>query len=49
LTSTLTIEVATVKNHVHSLLGKLGVTTRGEAAAQPRVAGIRSRLARRSL
>lgn len=29
----LTIEVSTVKNHVHSILGKLNVTTRGEAAA----------------
>jgi two-component system, NarL family, nitrate/nitrite response regulator NarL len=29
----LNIEVATVKNHVHSILGKLQVTTRGEAAA----------------
>ena len=28
------IEVATVKNHVHSILGKLGVTCRGEAAAR---------------
>jgi DNA-binding NarL/FixJ family response regulator len=40
----LTIEVATVKNHVHSLLAKLGVTTRGEAAALPQCAGIRSRV-----
>ena len=30
---TLTIEVATVKNHVHSLLTKLNVSTRAEAAA----------------
>ncbi|ABV94298.1 response regulator protein [Dinoroseobacter shibae DFL 12 = DSM 16493] len=30
---TLGIEVSTVKNHVHSLLGKLGVRRRGEAAA----------------
>src|SRR5262249_56738057 len=29
----LNIEVATVKNHVHSVLGKLGVSTRGQAAA----------------
>ena len=29
----LTIEVATVKNHVHSILAKLDVTTRAEAAA----------------
>jgi DNA-binding NarL/FixJ family response regulator len=27
------IEVSTVKNHIHSLLGKLGVRRRGEAAA----------------
>jgi DNA-binding NarL/FixJ family response regulator len=27
------IEVSTVKNHIHSLLGKLGVGRRGEAAA----------------
>ena len=32
----LTIEVATVKNHVHNILGKLGVHTRGEAAAKLR-------------
>jgi len=30
----LTIEVATVKNHVHSLLTKMQVTTRGQAAAR---------------
>ena len=29
----LTIEVATVKNHVHSILGKLNVATRAEVAA----------------
>ena len=28
------IEVATVKNHVHNILGKLDVTCRGEAAAR---------------
>lgn len=39
----LAIEVATVKNHVHSLLGKLDVTTRAEAAAHALHAGIRSR------
>ena len=39
----LVIEVTTVKNHVHSLLGKLGVATRAEAAAQHHAAGIRSR------
>ncbi len=27
------IEVSTVKNHIHSLLGKLGVRRSGEAAA----------------
>jgi DNA-binding NarL/FixJ family response regulator len=31
------IETATVKNHVHSILDKLGVHTRGEAAAKVRV------------
>lgn len=31
----LSIAVHTVKNHVHSLLSKLGVTTRAEAAALP--------------
>jgi DNA-binding NarL/FixJ family response regulator len=36
----LTIEVATVKNHVHSILGKLNVTTRAEAAACRRSAGM---------
>jgi DNA-binding NarL/FixJ family response regulator len=45
----LTIEVATVKNHVHSLLGKLGVTTRAEAAARQQTAGLRSRVTRRSI
>lgn len=44
----LTIEVATVKNHVHSLLGKLGVATRAEAAAQHHDAGLRSRMTHRS-
>ena len=39
----LTIEVATVKNHVHSLLGKLGVTTRAEAAARQQPGGSRLR------
>jgi DNA-binding NarL/FixJ family response regulator len=29
----LSIEVATVKNHVHSILGKLNVRRRGEAVA----------------
>ncbi len=32
----LSIGSATVKNHVHSILGKLGVQRRGEAAAQRR-------------
>jgi two-component system nitrate/nitrite response regulator NarL len=32
----LRIEVATVKNHVHNILEKLGVRTRGEAAARMR-------------
>ncbi|MDR2012940.1 MAG: response regulator transcription factor [Rhodanobacter sp.] len=32
----LTIQVATVKNHVHNILGKLGVHCRGEAAAHAR-------------
>lgn len=32
----LTIEVATVKNHVHNILEKLGVRRRGEAAARLR-------------
>jgi two-component system nitrate/nitrite response regulator NarL len=32
------IELSTVKNHVHNLLGKLNVSSRGEAAALARVA-----------
>jgi two-component system, NarL family, nitrate/nitrite response regulator NarL len=32
----LNIELATVKNHVHNILGKLGASTRGEAAARLR-------------
>jgi two-component system, NarL family, nitrate/nitrite response regulator NarL len=32
----LTIEVATVKNHVHNILAKLQVATRAEAAARVR-------------
>lgn len=32
----LTIEVSTVKNHVHNILEKLGVHTRGEAVARVR-------------
>jgi two-component system nitrate/nitrite response regulator NarL len=42
------IEVATVKNHVHSILGKLKATTRADAAASLRRSGehaMRSRLA----
>ena len=33
IAQSLGIEVSTVKNHIHSLLGKLGVRRRGEAAA----------------
>lgn len=33
ISAALGIEVATVKNHVHKVLSKLGVSTRGEAAA----------------
>jgi DNA-binding NarL/FixJ family response regulator len=33
----LQIEVATVKNHVHNILEKLGVSTRGAAAARARI------------
>ena len=32
----LCIEVPTVKNHVHSILEKLGARSRGEAAARAR-------------
>lgn len=39
------IEVATVKNHVHNILEKLGVATRAEAAARLR-SRVRGRLAR---
>ena len=35
----LSIEVATVKNHVHNILEKLHVTRRGEAAARLRATG----------
>lgn len=35
------IEVATVKNHIHNILEKLGVRTRAEAAAMMRRAGMR--------
>ena len=33
----LSIEVSTVKNHVHNILEKLQVTRRGEAAARVRI------------
>jgi two-component system, NarL family, nitrate/nitrite response regulator NarL len=36
----LCIEVPTVKSHVHSILGKLGVRRRGEAAARIRAAAM---------
>lgn len=38
---TLSIEVATVKNHVHNILEKLGVHRRGEAAALMRRSRVR--------
>jgi two-component system, NarL family, nitrate/nitrite response regulator NarL len=38
----LSIEVATVKNHVHGVLEKLGVAGRGEAAAVARRCGIQT-------
>lgn len=44
IAGTLCIELATVKNHVHNILDKLGVTTRGEVAAQ-----LRRSMPRRSL
>lgn len=34
----LSIQVRTVKNHVHAILGKLGVARRGQAAARARAA-----------
>jgi len=40
IASRLTIELATVKNHVHSILEKLGVHSRGEAAAKLRPTGV---------
>jgi two-component system nitrate/nitrite response regulator NarL len=40
IASRLSIELATVKNHVHSVLEKLGVHSRGEAAAMLRVRGV---------
>jgi DNA-binding NarL/FixJ family response regulator len=39
----LTIEVATVKNHVHSLLTKLNVSSRAEASVLDRSAAERPR------
>jgi two-component system nitrate/nitrite response regulator NarL len=42
----LTIEVATVKNHVHSLLQKLHVSTRAEASALGQSTATRSRVGR---
>jgi two-component system nitrate/nitrite response regulator NarL len=41
---TLTIEVATVKNHVHSLLTKLKVSTRAEAAVLCHTPSVRLRI-----
>jgi DNA-binding NarL/FixJ family response regulator len=38
----LSIELPTVKNHVHHILGKLGVHRRTEAAALARAVGTRS-------
>jgi DNA-binding NarL/FixJ family response regulator len=43
IASRLSIEPATVKNHVHSVLGKLEVSSRGEAAAKLRLLGIAGR------
>lgn len=40
IASRLSIELATVKNHVHTILKKLSVHSRGEAAAMLRVAGL---------
>jgi two-component system, NarL family, nitrate/nitrite response regulator NarL len=40
---TLSIELSTVKNHVHNILEKLGARRRGEAAARVGVLGSRSR------
>lgn len=37
IAATLCIELPTVKNHVHAILGKLGVERRGQAAARARV------------
>src|SRR4051812_46639120 len=43
IASRLSIELATVKNHVHSILEKLRVHSRGEAAAKLRLTGIARR------
>jgi DNA-binding NarL/FixJ family response regulator len=43
IASVLSIELATVKNHVHSVLEKLGVHSRGEAAAKLRLARVDQR------
>jgi two-component system, NarL family, nitrate/nitrite response regulator NarL len=43
IASRLSIEVTTVKNHVHSILEKLSVRRRGEAAALVRAAALRRR------
>src|SRR4051794_17552660 len=43
IASRLSIELATVKNHVHSILEKLRVHSRGEAAAKLRSTGVRGR------
>jgi DNA-binding NarL/FixJ family response regulator len=37
IAAALSIELATVKNHVHNILGKLGVSRRGVAAARMRM------------
>jgi two-component system, NarL family, nitrate/nitrite response regulator NarL len=43
IASRLSIELATVKNHVHSVLEKLKVHSRGEAAAKLRLTGVDQR------
>ena len=43
IASLLSIELATVKNHVHSVLEKLGVHSRGEAAAKLRLTRVDQR------